>query len=128
MTDLKGKVAVVTGASRGLGQRAAIRLAEQGATLVLVARSDAALETTARRIREKGGRAEVASADLSDPSSLDAVVAAAIRAGAPSILVNAAGVYGPLELIKDSEPSEWIGTLMVNMVSHYPTAARSSAA
>lgn len=69
MTDLKGKVAVVTGASRGLGQRAAIRLAEQGATLVLVARSDAALETTARRIREKGGRAEVVSADLSDPSS-----------------------------------------------------------
>ncbi|MFZ0600460.1 MAG: SDR family oxidoreductase [Roseiarcus sp.] len=121
MTDLKGKVAVVTGASRGLGQRAAIRLAEQGATLVLVARSDAALETTARRIREKGGRAEVVSADLSDPSSLDAVVAAATRAGAPSILVNAAGVYGPLELIKDSEPSEWIGTLMVNMVSHYLT-------
>ena len=39
MTDLTGKVAVVTGASRGLGQRAAIRLAEQGATLVLVARS-----------------------------------------------------------------------------------------
>ena len=104
MTDLKGKVAVVTGASRGLGQRAAIRLAEQGATVVLVARSDAALETTARRIREKGGRAEVVSADLSDPSSLDAVVAAASRAGAPSILVNAAGVYGPLELIKDSEP------------------------
>ena len=40
MTDLDGKVAVVTGASRGLGQRAAIRLAEQGATLVLVARSE----------------------------------------------------------------------------------------
>jgi NAD(P)-dependent dehydrogenase (short-subunit alcohol dehydrogenase family) len=64
--------------------------------------------------------------DLSDPSSVEAVVAGARRVGTPSILVNAAGVYGPLELIKDSEPHEWIGTLMVNMVSHYLTAGPSS--
>jgi NAD(P)-dependent dehydrogenase (short-subunit alcohol dehydrogenase family) len=121
MTDLTGKVAIVTGASRGLGQRAAIRLAERGATLVLVARTDAALEMTARSILEKGGRAEVISADLSDPRSIDAAAAGAGRVGAPSILVNAAGVYGPLQLIKDSEPREWIRTLMVNMVSHYLT-------
>ena len=57
MTDLGGKVAVVTGASRGLGQRAAIRLAGDGAVVVLIARSEAALETTARSIIEKGGRA-----------------------------------------------------------------------
>ena len=61
------------------------------------------------------------SADLSDPRSLDAVVAGASRVGPPSILVNAAGVYGPLQLIKDSDPREWIDTLMVNMVSHYLT-------
>jgi NAD(P)-dependent dehydrogenase (short-subunit alcohol dehydrogenase family) len=119
MTDLTGKVAVVTGASRGLGQRAAIRLAEQGATVVLVARSKAVLEATARSIREQGGRAEVVSADLSDPRSLDAVVAGASRVGAPSILVNAAGVYGPLQLVRDSDPREWIETLMINMISHY---------
>ena len=83
--------------------------------------ADAALETTARSIREKGGRAEVVSADLSDPRSLDAVVAGAARVGQPSILVNAAGVYGPLQLIKDSDPREWIETLMINMVSHYLT-------
>jgi NAD(P)-dependent dehydrogenase (short-subunit alcohol dehydrogenase family) len=121
MTDLTGKIAVVTGASRGLGQRAAIRLADRGATLVLVGRDAASLASTARSIADKGGRAEAVSVDLSDPSSVEAVVAGARRVGAPSILVNAAGVYGPLELIKDSEPREWIGTLMVNMVSHYLT-------
>ena len=78
MTDLGGKVAVVTGASRGLGQRVAVRLAAHGATLVLVARSETALAATASGIREKGGRAEVVSANLSDPRSLDDVVAAAI--------------------------------------------------
>jgi short-subunit dehydrogenase len=94
MTDLGGKVAVVTGASRGLGQRAAVRLAAHGASLVLVARSETALAATASGIRKKGGRAEVVAANLSDPRSLDDVVAAANRVGPPAILVNAAGTSG----------------------------------
>ena len=122
MTDLGGKVAVVTGASRGLGQRAAVRLAAHGASLVLVARSETALAATASGIRKKGGRAEVVAADLSDPRSLDDVVAAANRVGPPAILVNAAGTFGPIQLIKDSDPHEWIETLMINMVSHYLTS------
>jgi NAD(P)-dependent dehydrogenase (short-subunit alcohol dehydrogenase family) len=122
MTDLSGKVAVVTGASRGLGQRVAVRLAAHGAALVLVARSKAALTGTADRIVRKGGRAEVVTANLSDPRSLDVVVAAANRIGPPSILVNAAGVFGPIQLIKDSDPREWIETLMINTVSHYLTS------
>ena len=79
MTDLGGKVAVVTGASRGLGQRAAVRLAAHGASLVLVARSETALAATASDIRKKGGRAEVVAANLSDPRSLDDVVRLARR-------------------------------------------------
>ena len=121
MTDLSGKVAVVTGASRGLGQRVAIRLADRGAAIVLVARGGGLLEATARGIVEKGGRAEVISADLRDPRSVDAVVKGAGRVGVPSILVNAAGVFGPIQLIKDSDPREWIETLMINMVSDYLT-------
>jgi NAD(P)-dependent dehydrogenase (short-subunit alcohol dehydrogenase family) len=121
MTDLGGKVAVVTGASRGLGQRVAIRLAGHGAVVVLIARSEAALEATARSIIENGGRAETVGADLSDPRSLDAVTARVSVIGVPSILVNAAGVFGPIQLIKDSDPEEWIETLMINMVSHYLT-------
>lgn len=121
MTDLAGKVAVITGASRGLGQRVAIRLAGHGATVVLVARSEAPLEATARSIVGNGGRAEVVPADVSDPSALDAVAARVNRIGAPSILVNAAGVFGPIQFIKDSDPQEWIDTMMINMVSHYLT-------
>jgi NAD(P)-dependent dehydrogenase (short-subunit alcohol dehydrogenase family) len=122
MRDLSGKVVVVTGASRGLGQRVAVRLAANGAAVVLIARSEAALAATARTIGEKGGRAEVVTADLSDPRSLDTVVSAVNRIGPPSILVNAAGVFGPIQLIKDSDPREWIETLMINMVSHYLTS------
>jgi NAD(P)-dependent dehydrogenase (short-subunit alcohol dehydrogenase family) len=121
MTDLCGRVAVVTGASRGLGQRAAIRLSRHGATVALIARSEAALVATARSIVGNGGRAEVVLADLSDPRSLDAVTARVSRIGTPSILVNAAGVFGPIQLIKDSNPEEWIETLMINLVSHYLT-------
>jgi NAD(P)-dependent dehydrogenase (short-subunit alcohol dehydrogenase family) len=122
MTDLSGRVAVVTGASRGLGQRVAVRLAAHGAAMVLVARSTAALAATADGIIQKGGQAEVVAANLSDPRSLEVVVAAADRVGPPSILINAAGTYGPLQLIKDTDPREWIETLMINMVSHYLTS------
>ena len=121
MTDLGGKVAVITGASRGLGQRVAVRLAGHGAAVVLIARSEAALESTARSIIANGGRAEVVGADLSNPSSLSAVTSRAGRMGTPSILVNAAGVFGPIQLIKDSDPREWIETIMTNLISHYLT-------
>src|ERR1700674_1555311 len=87
MTDLGGKVAVVTGASRGLGQRAAIRLAGHGAVVVLIARSEAALGATAPSIIERGGGAEIVRAVVSDPRSLSAVPARTSRMGAPSILV-----------------------------------------
>ena len=122
MIDLGGKVAVVTGASRGLGQRVAVRLAAHGASVVLVARSESALAATVGSIVKNGGRAEAVTANLSDPRSIDLVVAAANRIGPPSILVNAAGVFGPIQLIKDSDPREWIETMMINMVSHYLTS------
>src|SRR5579871_5568403 len=71
MIDLGGKVAVVTGASRGLGQRVAARLAAHGASVVLVARSESALAATVGAIVKKGGRAEAVTANLSDPRSVD---------------------------------------------------------
>ena len=56
MTDLTGKIAVVTGASRGLGQRVAVRLAGAGATVALVARQEAQLRETAKLVAALGGR------------------------------------------------------------------------
>jgi NAD(P)-dependent dehydrogenase (short-subunit alcohol dehydrogenase family) len=123
MTDLTGKVAVVTGASRGLGQRVAVRLAGAGAAVALVARQEAQLRETARLVTESGGRSYVLPADLSRAESLDLIKSSVEgELGRPSILVNAAGIFGPIQLIKDSDPAAWIETIMANTVSAYLTS------
>jgi NAD(P)-dependent dehydrogenase (short-subunit alcohol dehydrogenase family) len=122
MVDLTKKVAVVTGASRGLGQRVALRLATQGATVVLVARSEASLAATAEQIVAGGGKAHVVAADLGKADSFEKVRDATIAAaGPPSILVNAAGIFGPIRLVRDTDPEAWVETIMVNLVSNYLT-------
>jgi NAD(P)-dependent dehydrogenase (short-subunit alcohol dehydrogenase family) len=122
MSDLAGKVAVVTGASRGLGQRAAVRLARRGAVVALVARGTAGLAETAALIADAGGRSASIAADLGDAATLDVVKRQVEEAlGAPSILVNAAGVFGPIAPIRDSDPVAWIETMMINAVSAYLT-------
>jgi NAD(P)-dependent dehydrogenase (short-subunit alcohol dehydrogenase family) len=123
MTDLTGKIAVVTGASRGLGQRVAVRLAGAGAAVALVARQETQLRETARLVTESGGRSYVLPADLSRAESLDLIKSSVeSELGRPSILVNAAGIFGPIQLIKDSDPAAWIETIMANTVSAYLTS------
>jgi NAD(P)-dependent dehydrogenase (short-subunit alcohol dehydrogenase family) len=122
MTDLTGKIAVVTGASRGLGQRVAVRLARAGATVALVARQETQLRETARLVAGSGGRAHVLPADVSRAESIDLIKSSVeSELGRPSILINAAGVFGPIQLIKDSDPGPWIETIMANTISAYLT-------
>lgn len=122
MTELKGKIAVVTGASRGLGRRAAIRLGVRGVAVALVARGEAQLRETADTIEQHGGRAIVVPTDLSRPDFLDDLKSAVeSQLGRPSILVNAAGIFGPIQLVRDSDPKHWIDTIMTNTVSAYQT-------
>jgi NAD(P)-dependent dehydrogenase (short-subunit alcohol dehydrogenase family) len=119
---LDGKIAVVTGAGRGLGQRAAIRLATMGADVALIARSREQLQVTADAVGGMGRRAVILPVDLAREQSPAAIRdAVETDLGRPSILVNAAGISGPLALIRDSDPADWIATLTVNMVSHYAT-------
>ena len=93
MFSLSGQVALVTGASSGIGRHMAGVLASAGADVVLVARSADKLEAAVSGIKEAGGRAAAVSADLNDRSQLDQVYAqASAHYGAPTILVNAAGV------------------------------------
>jgi len=90
---LDGRLAVVTGASKGLGKQMAEALAEAGATVALVARSSELLEAVRAGITERGGKACAFVADVSAEADV-ASVAGAIRkqAGAPDILINNAGI------------------------------------
>ena len=122
MDVLRGKIAVVTGASRGLGRRIAVRLAQQGAAVALLARGEAGLEETRQEIAAGRASALVVPVDLGKPDSVKQVKGVIERElGIPSILVNAAGVFGPIELIKDSDPAAWIETILINTISSYLT-------
>lgn len=120
-TQLEGKVAVVTGASRGVGRRMACRLAQMGASVALLARSQRDLETVQREIGARA-RTLVVPVDLGTPQ-LFAPVKKLIeeRLGTPLILVNAAGIFGPIDLVKDSNAAAWIETIMINTVAPYVT-------
>jgi NAD(P)-dependent dehydrogenase (short-subunit alcohol dehydrogenase family) len=90
--DLGGKIAIVTGASRGLGHAMALALARAGADVVVTARSVEALEPTRGEIQAIGGRALAVPCDVNDPDQIRAMAAAAIREyGRIDILVNNAG-------------------------------------
>jgi len=89
---LEGKIAIVTGASKGIGRAIALRLAQDGATLVLTARTDAELAKVASKIKMGGGKATHLGGDLRDPAIPAAVVNAALDAhGGIDIVVNNAG-------------------------------------
>lgn len=90
--ELKGKIAVVSGASRGIGAATAHQLAAAGATVILIARSKTDLEQAVTGIQAKGGKAFAFPADLADARATTAVAQAILAAhGAPDLLVNNAG-------------------------------------
>ena len=92
LPGLSGKVAVVTGANRGIGEAIALELARNGADIVLTARDPALLETAAGKVRELGARAATVAGDLSKPDFPASVADEALRAfGNVDILVNNAG-------------------------------------
>lgn len=117
---LAGRVAVVTGAGRGIGQRVAVQLAQHQIDVALVSRTKRELEETAHEVRDAGSRALVVARDISDINVVDAIKQTVVeQLGSPSILVNAAGVFGPVDLVWKTDPSKWIATQMVNLNSVY---------
>jgi NAD(P)-dependent dehydrogenase (short-subunit alcohol dehydrogenase family) len=123
MTDLGARVAVVVGAGSGLGRDLARALAERGARVVLAGRTRVKLEETRRALRAfTETDALVAPTDVSDRGDVDRLRATTERHfGRAEILINCAGIFGPLRRVTQSDPDEWARTLSVNCVGPYLT-------
>ena len=119
---LAERVALVTGASRGLGAEVAAALAGAGARVALVARGAEGLAQVEARLAESGGVARAFPVDVSRVELVQSLAGDVERElGPPDVLVNAAGVFGPLRLIVDGDPAHWVETVMVNLVGPYLT-------
>ncbi len=119
-SELNGKVALVTGASRGLGEGAARALAAAGAAVMLVARDGVATAGVAREIAAKGGRADALACDVSDFVAVEKVVAETkARLGGIDMLINNAGVIEPIAEVATSDPAAWARNISINLVGAY---------
>ena len=113
---LSGKLALVTGASRGIGAATAEALAREGAHVILVARSAKALEEIEDRIHETGGSATIAPLDLTEGDSIGKLGAAVIeRWGKLDILVLNAAMLGSLTPVEHIDPKEYSRILTLNV-------------
>ena len=115
--DLAGRIALVTGASRGIGRAIALELAEAGADLVINARGSAALDAVAAEIRARGRDVEAVPADVATEAGAPLVVERAVaRFGRVDVLVNNAGKGSPKRLL-DLTEEDWHASFELNFMS-----------
>ena len=115
MAKLTDKVALVTGASRGIGKAIAIRLAHEGAKVVVTATTQQGAQATAQAIQEMGGQADARAVDISDEASVAAVVSEVLKThGTIDILVNNAGITRDNLLVRMSA-DDWRSVIDVNL-------------
>jgi 3-oxoacyl-[acyl-carrier protein] reductase len=118
MLDLTGKVAIVTGASRGIGRAIALTLAARGAVVIAAARAENAAATVAV-IHEAGGRAETVAVDVTDAASVEAMVAGVLdRHGRVDILVNNAGIARD-QLMLRMKRDDWDQVIATNLTAAF---------
>src|SRR5436189_2102887 len=119
-----GKLALVTGASRGIGAATAEALAAAGAHVVLVARTTSALEEVEERIHAAGGSATIAPLDLTDGESIGKLAGAiAERWGKLEVLVMNAAMLGSLTPVQDIDPKEYSRLLSLNLLANQALVA-----
>lgn len=115
---LKDKVAIITGANRGLGAAIAHLFAQEGANLLLVARDGALLKTVAESLPvQPGQKIEWREADVTSPEDITAIGNTALeKFGRVDILVNNAGIYGPIGPFEEVDWAEWLAALNINLL------------
>jgi len=113
---LERKIALITGASQGIGKCIAEKLGAAGATLAIAALENEALHKASSEYTAKGFRFEAYGVDLSDDKQIDSLVKAVTRdLGPVDILVNNAGIGGPTAPAHEVSPADWDKTLQINL-------------
>lgn len=117
---LEGKVAVVTGASRGIGRAIALAFARHGADLVLASRDGEGLEETRRGVESQGRQGLVVPTDLRRPQDVERMAHTALeRFGRVDVLVNNSGVGGPTAPLWETSLEDWEETYAVNVTGTF---------
>jgi 3-oxoacyl-[acyl-carrier protein] reductase len=117
--SLAGRVALVTGASQGIGRACALKLAAAGATTVVAARNQEKLNDLVSEITSAGGRAAAFALDVSDEEQIKAAIKAAVaQFGKIDILVNNAGITRD-QLVMRMKRADWDAVLQTNLTSAY---------
>lgn len=120
MPLLTNKIALITGASSGIGRATALRFAREGAKLVLNARGAQALAGVVTEIEAGGGTALAISGDVTRPETHEAMIEAALgHFGRLDIAINNAGSVGPMKPAAEIAPEEWQQTLETNLTSAF---------
>lgn len=120
MGQLEGKVALITGASKGIGRVMSRLFAKEGAAVVCAARSRELVEETAALVKKDGGRAVAVIGDAAREDDVQKMVAAGVKAfGKLDVLVNNAGDGGPTKRVQDYTTDDWFYTVNSCLTSSY---------
>ena len=113
---LDNRVAIITGAGRGIGKAIALTFAKEGANLVLASCTLPEVEATADEVRSLGRRALALKADVSRRSEVEAMIASTVAEfGRIDVLVNNAAVQAPIGTLWENDPDEWLRTVLINL-------------
>ena len=119
-TELTGRIALVTGASRGIGRAIALKLARHGAHIIATARTVGGLEELDDQIKSAGGSATLVPLDIKDFEGIDRLgTPIAERWGKLDILVGNAGILGSLTPLQHLKPGTWDDLMNVNVTANY---------